>query len=168
MSCILCLFGKKPSRQRPAEESFTISTALEGPLPEKDFELDLLEQHLVFRLTEINKKVNLAYANAAYMKQKGDMKRYLIYLNERRRHIEELQRISKRHMEVVEKRAMFPYTSSPPPKVETVATFNPVQQVPNVPNSPSPKLLSARPVGRPRTHATNLLSSQAPHLRGRP
>ena len=172
MSCILRIFQKKPARP-PESEPYEVSTALEGPLPDKDFELDLLEQHLTQRLVQINKKANIAFANANYMHQKGDMKRYLTYLNERRRHAEMLKKVSARHMEVMEKRAVLPYISPSPPshipptqlKLEIATVQNPIQKVPNY---PSPPFVSSRPVGRTRAHNSNFLSQAPPHLRGRP
>jgi len=169
MSCILRVFKKKKSPLvRVDSEPFSFVVSLEGPLPETQAELYLLEDCLAKRMSYINKKANLAYSNAIYSNQKGNISKYLQYINERKRLGDEIERLGKRIMEVVEKQNELafqpPLLVLPPPAKFENETRNPVQLAENVPNHPSPQVVSTLPIGRTRTHIADFLSPSSSHL----
>ncbi len=171
MSCILRLFGfqRPPTRKPQDSQRFSVNISLEGPLPERDYELRILEEELVKRISATKKKSYLALKNACYYQQKGDMRRYVHHMNEKKNFTEEIQKISKRLMDVLEKRNDLsnpPPLELPPPKIENTVA-NPVWQLQNVPNHPSPPLVSTRPVGRSRSYLANTLPPAAANLHRR-
>ncbi len=174
MSCILRLFGIKqepkgaPRQRIPNQESekYSVKISIVGPLPERDYELGILEDELVKRIASAKRRSFLAYKNACYYHEKGDMRRYVHYMNEKKTFAEDIQRTSKRLMEVLERRndlAYPPPLTLPPPKLEN-ATINPVRYIKNVPNHPSPPLVSTRPIGRSRSHLADTLPPPPPDL----
>ncbi len=174
MSCILRLFGIRqppqpsppPLRKTNDSQRFSVNISLEGPLPERDYELGILEEELVKRIASTKRRSFLAYKNACYYHEKGDMRRYLHYMNEKRLFTENIQKTSKRLMDVLERRndlAFPPPLALPPPKLEN-ATINPVRQLQNVPNHPSPPLVSTRPLGRSRSHLADTLPAASANL----
>ena len=176
MSCILRLFGIRPPPPRAPpppppkkpndSQKFSVKVSLQGPLPERDYELGILEEELVKRIASAKRRSFLALKNACYYHEKGDMRRYVHYMNEKKTFTEDIQRTSKRLMEVLERRndlAYPPPLSLPPPKLEN-ATINPVRQLQNVPNHPSPPLVSTRPLGRSRSHLADTLPAASTNL----
>jgi hypothetical protein len=169
MSCILRLFGFRRNPQPPAplapkstkadSQRFSVKITLEGPLPERDYELGILESELIKKIAASKRKSFLAYKNACYHHQKGDMRRYVHYMNEKRIFTETIQKTSARLMQVLEKRnelAYPPPLELPPPKLEN-EVINPVRQLQNVPNHPPSQMVSTRPVGRSRSHLSYLV-----------
>lgn len=116
MSCIRYLFGK-PKNKRADSERYSISMSLDAPLPQAKFELQVLEEHLGRRMSFVNSKASIAFANASYAHQKGDMLRYLRYMNERKQYADEVRKISARLTEVVARLNEF---KSLPEKVERI------------------------------------------------
>lgn len=180
MSCLLKLFQRKKPQlhiptarvQRPAHsERFEVAITLEGPLPERDFELGILELELQKKLSHAKKRSFLALTNSQYSYQKGDMKKYVHFLNEKKRHSEELERIGRRLSEVVTKRVDLqtvpPLQLPPPAKIETMLPVT-YQLTENVPSCSPQKLVYSRPIGRPRSHLADCIPAAPPHLRGRP
>ena len=176
MSCILRLFGFRRTIPTPAppppkpsktdSQRFSVTISLEGALPERDYELGILEEELVKKIASTKRRSFLAYKNACYYHQKGDMRRYVHYMNEKRIFTETIQKTSQRLMQVLEKRNELTYPPPlelPPPKLEN-EIINPVRQLQNVPNHPSPQMVSSRPLGRPRSSVANTLPSAAPNL----
>lgn len=184
MSCILRIFGIRrnpnhfptlpplpplpPARRiaKPDSQRFSVTVSLEGPLPERDYELGILEDELRKKIASAKKRSFLAYKNACYFHQKGDMRRYVHFMNEKKTHTEMIQKISARLMEVLEKRNTMCYPPPlelPPPKLEN-QTVNPVRHLQNVSNYPSPQMVSTRPIGRSRSHLSNLIPTPSSNL----
>lgn len=144
MSCILRIFGikrgpprsEKFSKKGQPSERYLVNISLTGHLPERDYELSILEEELVRRIGAAKKKSIVANKNAHYLYEKGDIRRSIQFLNERKALTEEIEKTSKRLMEVIEKRNELMYPpplNLPPPKLENV-TINPVKQIKDVAN----------------------------------
>lgn len=180
MSCLLKLFRKKqrppasakeiPIQNPLRSERFSVSLTLEGVLPDRDFELGLLENYLIKRISEIKVQSFRAYMNATIWYQKGDMRKYAAYMTERRYHSEKIRQIGKRLIEVQVKRLELqspPYLELPPPvKIDEVGTYSMVQGH-DVTNYLPPKMVNSCTLGRQSKNHANTLSSAPPHLRGR-
>lgn len=156
MSCIRYLFTKKKKTPRIESEVYSILVGLEGPLPEKDAELNILQHHLGRRMSFLNQKSNTAYANAAYAQQKGDIAKYLRYMNERKRFSAEIKKVGFRLTEVVEKRNELSQYVPPATKLET-QTVNPVRQLENVTDRSPTEMVSSRSLDRSHTHIADIL-----------
>ena len=176
MACILRLFQRtpKPAEKRPESERYSVAITLEGPLPTTSAELYILEECLSARMSHVNKKTNIALANAMYAKQRNDMRKYLAYIVEHKRYAEEVRALGKRLQEIVEadtniRYGIPPPLALPPPamKIESTGVQNPVYKVTNGPNYSPPQLVHPRAVGRTHTHLAHLLPTAPPHLRGR-
>ncbi len=139
----------------------------EGPLPEHDYELGILEDELVKRIASAKRRSFLAYKNACHYHEKGDMRRYVHYMNEKKNFAEDIRRTSKRLMEVLERRNDLayppPFSPNQQPKLEN-STINPVRQLQNVPNHPSPQMVGTRPFGRSCSHLADTFPPPPPDL----
>lgn len=175
MACILRIFGlSRPAQRPPESEQYTVQISLEGPLPTTSAELYVLEECLSARMSHVNKKTNLALANAVYAKQRNDMRKYLAHMVEYKRCAEEVRALGKRLQEIVEAETNLRYglpppLTLPPPamKFEGTMVTNPAVRVTNVSNNPSPQLVHPRPISRSHSHLANVLPTAPPHLRGR-
>lgn len=121
MSCILDLFRKKTEQPKELWEAF-----LDGPLPENEAQLSVMEEKLSRRLSFVNRKASLAQTNALYSESKGDILRSLRYVEERQKHSKEVERLSKRLIEIVEKQIEFTYM--PPLALPPPAEVKPQQE----------------------------------------
>lgn len=170
MSCILRLFGFKPP-QAPSKK-YSVSLSIEDPLPCSDFELAILEEALVKRLAGIKRRSFVAQKNAEYSYEKGEMRKYLHYVNEKNKCTEDIKQVSAHLMKVIETRNDI---TNPPPltlpstkgtKIEN-SVVNPIQHTKNVTNRSAPQVVSALSVNRTRSVVTNTLPSQASDLSSR-
>ena len=183
MSCILRLFQKRTMRRHSDSDQYSVVISLEGPLSNSLHELHILEECLAQRMSYLNRKSSLAFANASYAHQKGNMRKYITFINERRRYSEEIKKLGDRIQQVIEKENQIRYgppvlllpptanpnlPTSPSQKFDAIVTVNPTQKLRNVPNHPSPQMVSSRPIGRPRSAIANTLPSPSPNLSLRP
>lgn len=116
MSCLFKLFGKKtpPPPKRTPSQTFAIPIL--GLLPEKLEELQILELEIGRRMTYLNGKASRLYSYAAYCQGKGDVKKAVHYIRQRKDVVEEITTLGKRLMEVQTK-----LTTLTPPKIEVVS-----------------------------------------------
>ena len=174
MACILRIFQRKSKRKllQAESERFAVSISVDGTIPDTLQELYVLEECLSKRMSHINKKVTLAFTNAMFAKQRGNMRKYLAYITEHKKGSEEVRALGKRLVEVVERQNNLLYGEvvrpvANPPKIENTVIYNPVHKSLNASIYSSPKLVSSRPIGRPRPSSPNTISSQASDLSGR-
>ena len=87
-----------------------------GSLPDTYENLQILENEVVRRLTYLNGKSVKLYNNAAYCQSKGDAKKALLYMRERKEVVDEITKLGKRLGEVQTK-----IVTMPRPKIEVAS-----------------------------------------------
>jgi hypothetical protein len=102
MSCLFQLFKKKPVPipKPPRIQSEIFSIPFFGPLPSTLDELRILEFEIGSRLFYLNRKSIKLYNTASQCQNKGDIKKALLYMRQRKQLLDEISKLSLRRTEV--------------------------------------------------------------------
>jgi hypothetical protein len=123
MSCLFQLFKKKQKPlPKPAPiKSNTFSIPFFGPLPSSLEELRILEFEIGSRIFYLNKKSKKLYTNASQCHNKGDIRKALMYIRQRKPMMDEVSKLNLRRTEV----QLRIYSIAP--KIEVVSPLNALQ-----------------------------------------
>jgi hypothetical protein len=100
MSCLFQLFKKKPLPPRPPIQSNIFSIPFFGPLPSSLEDLKILEFEIGSKLFYLNKKSKKLYTTASQYQTKGDIRKALVYIRQRKQIEDEITKLSFRRTEV--------------------------------------------------------------------
>jgi hypothetical protein len=109
MSCLFKLFknkNKKKEKEPPPphilhhvqNERYSISFG--GPLPSSVEDLRILEYEIGRKMSYLNGKSARLYSNASHCQNKGDIKKALLYIRQRKPIVDDISKLSARLSEV--------------------------------------------------------------------